>query len=178
MKWDNSGSTFEQPPVGAHAAVLIRIVDIGTQTGEWQGKEVIRRQNILTWELPHELREDGKPYIISKFYTASLGEKANLTKDLTSWLGKAPTPPFDPKSILGKGCQVVISERENSDKRVVSAVVGLPKGVELPRETTNPLVFFSLDEGEFSEEIFDGLSDNLQKMIMKSPEYAKIVNGS
>lgn len=175
MQW-NTSSTFEQPPVGSHAAVLIRIIDIGTQKSEYQGKPSIRRQNILTWELPNELNDEGKPYIISKFYTASLGEKANLTKDLTSWLGKTPTPPFDPKTLLGKGCQVVVSERENSDKKVVSTVVALPKGMALPKETVNPLIFFSLDE--FDEEVFDGLSDGIQQMIMRSPEYDAVINGA
>lgn len=177
--WEKGGS-FVQPPVGAHAATLVRIVDIGTQTGEYKGQETVRRQNILTWELPHEKMEDGQPFIISKFYTASLGDKANLTKDLTSWFGKAPNPAeYDSegqRKLLGKHCQVVISEREDSDKRVVSAVVSLGKGTEMPKTPHNPLVYFSLDE--FDAEVFDALSEGIQKMIMKSPEYEAVVNGS
>jgi hypothetical protein len=177
MKWDSNGTVFEQPPVGAHIAVLIRIVDIGTQKGEWQGKETLRRQNILTWELPFKTREDGAPFIISKFYTQSLGDSSNLTKDLTSWLGKKPKPPFDPKELLGKGCQVVVSEREGSDKKVISTVVGLPDGATVPEKTHNPLVLFSLEPSEFDEEVFDGLSSRIQEMIMKSPEYVKAIGG-
>jgi len=177
--WDKGGS-FVQPPTGPHNATLIRIVDIGTQVSEYKGQETVRRQNILTWELPHEKMDDGQPFIISKFYTASLGEKANLTKDLTSWFGKAPNPKdYDSagqRALLGKHCQVVVSQREDSDKRVVSTVVGLAKGTDMPKTPHNPLVYFSLDE--FDEEVFGNLSEGIQKIIMKSPEYEAIVNGT
>lgn len=177
MQWDNKGGSFEQAPTGAHLGVLVKIVDIGTQEGEYQGKKTSRRQNILTWELPNETREDGQPFIISKFYTASIGEKANLTKDLTSWLGTPPKPPFDPKSLLGKACQVIVTAREGSDKHVVSAVVSLPKGMAAPDKTHNEFVFLSLEPAEFDEDVFNNLGQGLQQMIMKSPEYARIING-
>ncbi len=167
--WSTGGGTFEQAPIGAHEAICIRIVDLGTQESEYKGEKTSRRQNLITWELPEEARDDGQPFIISKFYTASLGEKANLFKDLTSWLGKAPTVPFDPKSLLGKPCQVVVTER--NEKHVVSAVVALKqKDAAKLGEPHNPLVFFSLDE--FDEEVFDDLPQGIQRMVMKSPEYA------
>lgn len=171
-QWNTSGTTFEQAPLGAHKAICIRIIDLGTQESEYKGEKIVRRQNLITWELPDEVRDDGQPYIISKFYTASLGEKANLYKDLTSWLGKPPTVPFDPKSLLGQGCQVIVTER--NEKHVVSAVVTLSKKekVDTPH---NDLVFFSLDE--FDSDMFEKLPDGIQKMIMKSPEYADVVIG-
>lgn len=170
--WNTSGTTFEQAPIGPHEAICIRIIDLGTQESVWKDEKIVRRQSLLTWELPNELRDDDQPFIISKFYTASLGEKANLYKDLTSWLGKPPVAPFDPTSLLGKGCQVVVTER--NDKHVVSAVVGLSKSTKLGKPT-NDLVFFSLDE--FNEDVFNNLPDGIQKMIMKSPEYADVVAG-
>lgn len=171
-QWNASGTTFEQAPLGAHKAICVRIIDLGTQESEYKGEKTIRRQNLLTWELPDELREDGQPYIISKFYTASLGEKANLYKDLTSWLGKPPTVPFDPKSLLGLGCQVIVTER--NEKHVVSTVVALSKKEKVDKPH-NDLIFFSLDE--FDGDVFDKLPDGIQKMIMKSPEYADAAMG-
>jgi hypothetical protein len=176
MNWDKGGN-FEQAPVGAHLGILVKIVDIGTQEGEYQGKTTSRRQNILTWELPNKAREDGQPFIISKFYTASLGDKSNLTKDLTSWLGAPPKAPFDPKSLLGKPCQVMVIAREGSDKHVVSSVMGVPDGLPIPDKTHNELTFFSLEPTEFNEDVFNNLGQGLQNMIMKSPEYAHIING-
>lgn len=177
MQWTaTSTSTFEQAPVGTHAAICIKVIDIGTQEGEYKGERTVRRQNIITWELPLETRDDGQPFIISKFYTTSLGEKANLTKDLTSWLGKAPVPPFDPQQLLGRACQVVITEREGSGKHVISAVTSVPKGMQVPARPHNPTVYFSLDE--FDQDVFDSLSEGIQRMIMKSPEYLRAVGGS
>lgn len=172
--WD-SGGNFENAPAGAHVARLINIIDLGTQTSTYEGKENTRRQSYLTWELPHELKEDGKPFTVSKFYTASLGEKSNLYKDLTSWLGKPPATPFDPKSLLGKGCQVVVISNEDTGKVKVSAVVSLPKGTTLPKEKVYPELFFSLDE--FDEDAFAQVPAGIQKMIEKSPEYEAIMNG-
>lgn len=170
--WNTSGTVFEQAPTGSHEALCIRIIDLGTQEGEYKGEKTVRRQSLLTWELPNETRDDGNPFIISKFYTASLGEKSNLYKDLTSWLGKPPVAPFDPTSLLGKGCQVIVTER--NEKHVVSAVVALSKNAKLGKPT-NPLVFFSLDE--FDEDVFSELPEGIQRMIMKSPEYAAIIAG-
>ena len=130
--WDKASDTvFEQAPAGAHIATLISITDLGTQEGEWKGEKKLQRKVVFTWELPHETREDGKPFIVNKWYTRSLGESANLFKDLTTWLGKAPAIPFDPKSLLGKGCQVVISKNEETGKSKVTTVVSLPKGTKV-----------------------------------------------
>jgi len=113
MKWQSKGGgTFEQPPVGTHVARCIRIIDIGTQTSEYQGAETIRRQCIIFFELPNELMTHGeaagKPFIASKFYTQSLNEKATLRKDLVNWRGREFTDVelegFEPKNILDKGC--------------------------------------------------------------------------
>lgn len=174
----NAGTTFEAAPAGNHGAILVKVVDIGTQEGEYKGEKTVRRQEIWTWEIPLETRDDGQPFIISKFYTASLGEKANLTKDLTSWLGKAPNPKtFSPEDVLGKQCQVTVIEREGTGKRVVASVSSLAKGIALPKTPHNPIVFLSLRPEQFNQELFDGLSDGVKTMIMKSPEYATIVGG-
>lgn len=176
MAWTATGTAFEQAPVGTHLAKCIRIIDIGTQKGEYKGEVTYRRQCVVTWELPNETRDDDQPFIISKFYTASIGEKSNLYKDLTNWLGKPPASPFEPKDLLGKTCQVVISQREGSDKHVVSGLASVPKGIKLADGTHNPLLYLNLDLEEFDQEVFDGLSDGMKNMIMKSPEYAKIIS--
>jgi hypothetical protein len=173
-----AGTTFEQAPTGNHGAILVKVVDIGTQEGEYKGEKTLRRQEIWTWELPEEVREDGQPFIISKFYTASLGEKSNLYKDLVGWLGKAPDPKtFTPNDVLGKKCQVTVMEKADTGKRSVSSVSALHKSIKLPDTPHNPVIFFSLRPELFNQEIFDGLSDGVQKMIMKSPEYADIISG-
>lgn len=176
MKLKDDGKTFESAPVGTHLARCIRLVDIGTQYSEYQGNPIKRRQVIVTWELSSELREDGQPFICSKFYTASLNEKATLRHHLVNWRGKEFTSEelqgFELKNVLNAPCQVTVTENSKG-RTVVSGVTGLPKGITAP-PVINPLVYFSLDEGEFEQEVFNGLSDKIKEMIRNSPEFEMI----
>lgn len=182
MKWsDSGGGDFEQPPAGTHVARCVKIIDIGTQKGEWKGKAIVRRQCIVGWELPTELMQEGdykgKPFLVSKFYTASLGEKANLRKDLENWRGQAFTEQelmgFDSKNVLGKPCMLSITLNDKNKARV-SGVMAVPKGMPVP-EQINPSVYFSLDE--FDQKTFEALSDGYKKLIQASPEYQHIRTG-
>jgi len=130
----------------------IAVIDIGTQHGEYPpGKPNARNQIIVRWELPNELEEfDGvnKPLIVSKFYTNSLNEKANLRHDLESWRAKAFSTQelmkLDLMSIIGKACTVSIVHTESGKAKVVS-VSALPKGTICPKQF-NPAVSFWIDE--------------------------------
>ena len=182
MKWKDSGSgDFEQPPIGTHPARCVKIIDIGTQTSEYQGKVNIRRQCIIGFELPTELMTDGesagKPFTVSRFYTSSLNEKANLRKDLENWRGRAfneqELTGFDPKNILGKGCMLSLTENDKGKVRI-TGIMALPKSMTLPPQV-NPSLYFTLDE--FDRNIFDGLSDGYKKLIQASPEYKEISSG-
>jgi len=178
MLWkDSGGGEFEQPPAGTHMAVCIRVIDIGTQDGEYQGKPTIKRQCIIGWELPGELMQEGehagKPFVCSKFYTASLSEKANLRKHLESWRGRAFTADelngFDSKNILGKSCMLSLITNDKG-KTQVAAVMAAPKGTQVGTPS-NKLTFFSLDH--FDAQAFESLSDGIKKMIVLSPEYKR-----
>jgi hypothetical protein len=177
----SSGGSYEPAPTGAHTGICTQVIDLGTQTSEYNGETLERRQFLFTWELPDELREDEQPFTISKFYTLSkdkksgalyINEKSNLFKDLTSWLGRQPQAPFSPQDLLGKGCQVIVTEK--NEKHVVSAVASLKKN-EKVGEPHNDLLYFSLDS--YDEDVFENISQGIKKIIMKSPEYAKIVSG-
>lgn len=181
MKWKDSGGTdFEQPPIGTHVARSIKMIDIGTQQGEYQGKATFRRQVIIGWELPNELMTEGdfagKPFTVSKFYTASLGDKANLRADLKNWRGRDFTDEelagFDAKNILGKPCMLAITLNDKQKARV-TGVMALPKGTAVP-DQVNPTIYFSLEPSEFKPEVFEALSDGIKKMIRVSPEYMEL----
>ncbi len=182
MKWSDTGGTdFEQAPIGTHVARCVKLIDIGTQKGEYQGKATARRQCIVGWELPTELMQDGensgKPFVVSRFYTASLGEKANLRKDLENWRGRQFTEQelqgFDSKNILGKPCMLSVIHNEKGKARV-SGVMAVPKGMAVP-DQINATVYFSLDE--FDQKAFDALSEGYKKLIQASPEYQQIKAG-
>ena len=176
---DNGGGDFQQAPEGTHVARCIRLIDLGTQQGEWQGKPLLRNQVLVMWELPNEMMEvegEQKPFIVSRFYTNSLSEKANLRHDLERWRGREFTEEelskFDLQQILGAPCMVSVVRKK--DKAKVEGVMKLPKGQQVP-EAKNKTFAFWLDE--FDKEAFDGLSDGLKKIIERSPEYQEAVNG-
>lgn len=171
----SNGGNFETAPQGNHVARCIRMIDLGTQVSEYQGKTTRRNQVILTWELPDELMSDGKPFIVSKFYTNSLNEKANLRADLIGWRGRDFTAEelqkFDLQSVLGAPCLVNVVHGDTG-KAKVTTVAKLPKGMNIPA-AVNPTLAFWLDD--FKPEVFESLGKGLQEMISKSPEYQAAV---
>ena len=182
MKLTDSGGNgdFVQAPVGNHPARCIKLIDIGTQEGEYKGVPNFRRQIIVMWELPTETFEnkDGKsaPFVVSKWYTASLSEKANLRADLVNWRGREFTDAelmgFESKNILDKPCMVQVTHSEKGKARV-TGVSSIPKGFTVPARV-NDLVYFSLERDEFSQEVFDSLGEFFQKKIKSSPEWESL----
>ena len=176
---ESGGGSFKQAPTGSHVARAIQIIDLGTQENEFQGEKSHRHQLLMIWELPNEMLEiDGlqKPFTVSKFYTASLHEKASLRHDLEAWRGREFTANelagFDLRNVLTKPCMVSVVEKNGRSK--VASVSALPRGMECPPQF-NEEVFFSLEE--FNQHQFDALPEGIQKIIMKSPEYGQAVGG-
>lgn len=182
---------FQIAPAGTHLARLYRIIDLGTQMRDYEGKVTMSRKAKFFWELHGEdaagkplLTTEGKPLIQSKEYTLSLGEKANLRRDLEAWRGKAFSEDelkgFDIKTVLGQFCMINISHRDKgdvtyADLKGVSAVPAIYKKAGLP-EGINPVVLFSLDS--FDQQLFDSLSESIKDTIRKSPEYRSLNNAS
>lgn len=177
----NQSTDFLPPPPGTHVAVCYRFIDLGTQETEFQGQKKHQRKVMLGWELD-EMMEDGKPFMVSQRYTWSMSEKANLRADLESWRGVAFKESdfgpggFDIRRVIGAPCMLTIVHAEKNGKTYanIRAIGKLPKGMDVPKGV-NPQVYFSLDE--FDQAVFDNLSAGLKAVIIKSPEYQKIVNG-
>ena len=121
----SKGERKEYPLVGQGLkhAICYGIIDLGTQMGEWAGKPKETHQVLIQWELPKEridIEFDGetenKPRAISRKYTLSLGDKANLRRDLESWRGKAFTKAeldgFDITKLFGVNCILQIVQPE------------------------------------------------------------------
>jgi hypothetical protein len=178
MKWtDTGGGDFAQAPAGTHVARCVRLIDIGTQPGEYKNEKIFRRQVVIGFELPNELMPDGeragKPFFVSKYYTASLAEKANLRRDLVNWRGReftqAELAGFDSKNILGKPCMLQLTPNDKNKTRI-TALMALPKGAPVP-EQINPSFYFSLEPDEFVEASFNALSDYYKNLITPTPEF-------
>jgi hypothetical protein len=142
---DTGGGDFEKAPTGTQQAVCVFVFDIGWQKGEYAGVENILPKIIVCWESVEIMTTGefaGKPFMLSKYYTLSLHEKANLRKDLESWRGKAFTPEeldgFDVERLVGANCLLNVVATEK-DKRKISAIMPLPKGMSQIKPTiTDP----------------------------------------
>ena len=168
------GGDFKGVDAGTYPARCIKVIDLGTQHGDYLGLPNIRKQVLITFELPTEIMEIGEwagsPYSLAKFYTASLGDKATLRRDLEAWRGRPFTEEelkgFDLKNVLGKPCMISVIKTE-AGKSKINSVMAVMKGMTVP-DVFNPLVYFDIDEWDSG--IFAGLSDGIKKIIMESDE--------
>lgn len=180
MILSESGTTYEQAPPGTHIARCVKLLDLGTQQSDYQGVVSHKRQVLISWELPNELLSEGEyagqPFVVSRFYTASLNEKANLRADLASWRGREFTKEelagFEAKSILDKTCMLSLILNDKGRAKV-SGVMALPKGTTVP-PAFNPIIYFSLEPDEFNQAVFDSLSEGIRKIIALSPEWKRL----
>jgi len=165
MKAPHKGGDFTPAPEGSHAARVYQLIDIGMQHSEAYGD---KHQIILSYELVDELMEDGRPFVLSKFYTLSLHEKATLCIDLEGIAGKkmdeATKDAFDFRKVLNAPCMVsVIHEKKTGEiKAKIKTVSALPKGMKAS-PLKNPQVFFDLEAPDWS--ILEALPDWLKGKV-------------
>jgi hypothetical protein len=181
---------FKQIEPGLYPARCFKLIDIGTQVGEYQNKPTSRHQVIIGFEFPDELNEggdyDGQPYSLSKFYTCSLNEKSNLYQDLVSWRGrvfsKEELEIFDLTTIVGVPCQIQVSINE-SKKTIIKNITELPtvkvdgKRVKITvPPAINPPVIFDLDNYLAGDDsVYKTLGEKMRAIIDKSVEVQNIL---
>lgn len=173
----SSGSDFKPIAEGSYVAVCVRVIDLGTQISSFKGADKLQRKVLIAWEVPEvmvEFEGEERPALIQSRYTASLADKATLRKHLEAWRGRKFTEEelkgFDLKNVLGKACQIQVLHSDDGAYANVAAIMALPKGMTSPAPH-HPLINFSLDEGEFSEGVYDSLTEKLRALIAQSPEY-------
>ena len=177
----NNGPEFTPPPAGTHIAICYRVLDLGTQQTEYMGQQKRQHKVMISWELPDERMEDGKPFTVHQRYTFSSNEKAKLRQDLEAWRG-APfkDSDFGPggfhlSKLLGVPCLLtLVHETKNGQTYANIRGIGkILKGQQVP-PLTNEKVFFSLVHNEFNPLQLERLPQRLQETIKKSPEYAEL----
>lgn len=146
-----SNGDYEQAPCGPQQAVCVFVEDIGSHRSNYKGVEHVNHQIVMCFELAAKMITPdyaGKPFMLSQFYTLSLGKKSNLSKDLESWFGKAIPEEtrkngFDLETLKGRNCFLNVVEKTKADGDTVSSIGGifaLPKGTPLiaPVNTVPP----------------------------------------
>lgn len=169
----NEGAERIVIPAGTHVARCYGIIDLGTQYSEKFGNSSRKVQ--VQWELPNELMDDGRPLAISRRYTLSVNEKANLRKDLESWLGRGITAQEEKEGfalgvLLGKPCLLSIIHAESNGKTYanIAGVMSVPKGTKVP-EQSNPVVSYDVENGK--DATFEKLPEWIRTMIEQSKEF-------
>ena len=176
----NEGGDFTPCPAGNHLGICYGVYDLGTQHNDafvWEGKPIAasdKPQVLIMWEIPAELVEiegEMKPAVISKFYNAFFSDRATLRIHLEAWRGRAFSEEelcgFNIANLLDKPCMVNVVHTD-AGKSKVAGIAALPKGLTLP-EQTNPSVFFDMDN--YDQAVFDSISEGIQNIIKKSPEW-------
>ena len=95
---EDTGTTFTPVPAGLHLARCYRVIDLGTQETNYEGKRDFKRQLKIVWEIHGEdengnpiVTAKGEPMIVTKDYNMTWNDKGTLRKDLQAWRGKAFT---------------------------------------------------------------------------------------
>lgn len=175
MATDNGGGgDFTPVPAGTHLAVCDQVIDLGKQkiVSQMYG-ESIKHQVYIRWQIPEERVEweqDGEkkegPAVVGKTYTLSLGEKANLRKDLQAWRGKPFTPDelrgFDIAKLIGVAATITVTHTEKDGRTYanIASVGGIPKGMPKPALEGDPVLYDSDNMGSISK-----LSKRMQERI-------------
>ena len=169
----NDTPSYPTVSVGVHKARCVRVIDLGTQQNDYQGQISWKRQVMLIWEVPSETDNKGEPLTISKFYTLSLNEKANLANDLVSWRGRPFTETekkaFDISKGAGKPCSINVILNQNG-KPKVSTVMPIGKNDEIAQQFHPNMVFSITDFQEKKMEVFNQLPEGIRNIILKSKE--------
>jgi len=148
-KSENEGN-FEKTPAGTHNAVVCGVWDLGYQNTTYNNEPKVTPQAVISWEIDKLITAEGKyknkRFVISKTYTLSFGENANLRKDLEGWFSKSmkqyENDGFDIEELIGKGCMVSIIHKESKGNVYanVTSVVALPDNMTpmTPENDTSP----------------------------------------
>lgn len=135
---------FEKAPPGNHPAVMVAIVDMGTQTVDgYQGAPAKdQHRAYLVWELVGEpAAGTSRNHTIGIDMNLSLNEKAKLRKWVEAWTGKpiGDGGGFDISTLLGKSCLLNVIEKNGYPK--VDGVGAVPKGMAVPSAQNKPVAY-------------------------------------
>jgi hypothetical protein len=180
-----SGKDFKKVPEGNHMARCYRVIDMGTQKGEYQGEPRLTPKILIAWELFGEAddgtplqTDDGRPLTVSSTYTLSLSKKAALRAHLESWRGTAFTEQeakgFDVSKLLGAYCMVTIKHDKKGEKTYtnVASVSKWPSALKNSKPAAvNEDQLFTVDKPDMA--VFEVLPDWMKEKINACLEWNK-----
>jgi hypothetical protein len=132
---------FEKPELGFQHAVCSHVTDIGEQQTAYGMKEKV----VLSFELNQKM-SDGRPFMISNFFTKSLYDQAALRAFLKNWRGKDLTADelksFDLDRLIGVNCMLNLVENVAKNGKTyvnIGSIAKCAKETPVIRPTGQPL---------------------------------------
>jgi hypothetical protein len=125
------GSTFEPHPEGQFRAVCVDVVERHAVPTAFGPKNKVR----IVWQT-EENREDGKPFLASSSFNASLHEQSRLRPFLEAWRGRKFTAEelkgFDLDKLVGVNALIQITHTNKDGKTYdnVTAIFKPMRGME------------------------------------------------
>lgn len=171
---------FKLVPAGTHLARCCQFIHIGHVPNTFPGATTAVVNKIrLTWELPDETNvfsdeKGAQPFSMSKEYTLSMNDKANLRKVIESWFGAKlsdeEAAEFDTELLVGKPALITITHTVKGDKTYadVQNVTALPKSMTCPEPINKSSI---LTWENMSTEDFNKLPPFLQDKMKQAAEY-------
>ena len=142
------GEGFERPPAGNHLAVLVAMIDMGTQRQEYQGTESWVPRIYFCWELVAEKMSGTKDrnHVIGIDLTNSLHVKAKLRQWIEARKGKKMPDgmTYEIDKELGQPSLLSVVLNKNGYP-VVNGMGAVPRGQTVPPPSRHPFLW-SLDD--------------------------------
>jgi hypothetical protein len=170
--WEMKATTaltgdFEVIEAGAHLAVMIALIDLGTHTEEFtekkegpnKGKKTWKdyRKVYFVWELTEypNSKKPGHNHYLGLEFNLSFTDKSGLRKFVETWRGARfkDGEGFDIGKLIGQPCQVVSSvsqSKSNPEKSYakIETVIALRKGQTAPAPKQKPRAYALVDADE------------------------------
>lgn len=168
-----SGFSRRSIPEGTHVGTLVQIIDLGEQLNLFSEVEgATQRKLYLTFEIPSEKLDDGRPMVIGKELTASFHSKSRLRPIVESLLGRTlkegdlADATQTLKATLGKSAFVEVEQvatQKGGKFSKIKNIMKLSKGLSV-ESPYNDLLFFDLDD-ENAEQVLENLPRFIQNKI-------------
>lgn len=165
-------------PAGTHLARCISLIHVGTVKTEWAGEEKWLDKVRLGFELSSELHvfkegEEARPFVVSKEYTLSLGDKSNLYPIVKGIVGDIPEDvrnSFNVEDLVGKACLLTISHVDSKYGTVASIDTTAPlmKGMtEVSQVNESKILTYE----KWDKDYFNSLPDFIKDKMKGSKQY-------
>lgn len=125
---------------GIYPARVAWVVDLGLQTSQFGTAPKV----LVGFEFPTETRDDGRPAMLSRTYTASLTPKAALRELLAALLGPLTTgTKVTLRDLVGRPTMVTVAPKQKADGTMTTGItaVAAPGRYDIPPMVGPGLVY-------------------------------------